>query len=38
MPMHAMLTGMLILIVPAFLICTGLAVLALRRHKRDAGR
>ena len=30
--MHAMLGGMLILIVPAFLICTGIAVMAYRKR------
>jgi len=33
-----MLAGMVILMVPAFLICTGVTVLALRRRKQDAGR
>ncbi len=35
--MHGILAGMVILMAPAFLICAGVTVLALRRHKNDAG-
>jgi hypothetical protein len=33
--MRTMLTGMVILMVPAFVICSVITVLALRRHKKD---
>ena len=32
----SMLTGMAILILPAFLICTGITILALRRRDRGS--
>jgi hypothetical protein len=35
--MPGMLTSMLVLIVPAFLICVGLTVMAYRRWKSDQG-
>jgi hypothetical protein len=35
--MAAVLSGMLILIVPAFLLVTGIAVMAYRKRKRGAG-
>jgi len=34
--MRAMFTAMLILIIPAFLLCTGIAVMAYRRRNKDA--
>lgn len=37
MGMGALLTGMVILMVPAFLIVTGITVMAYRRHKHGAG-
>ncbi len=37
--MHAMMSGMLILVVPAFFICTAIAVMAYRKRNQcaDAG-
>jgi hypothetical protein len=41
-PIAAMLSGMLVMIVPAFLVCVGISVLAYRRRgspeARPAGR
>ena len=34
--MQAMLTGMVILMIPAFLICAGIAVMAYRKRNRSA--
>jgi hypothetical protein len=34
--MHAMYSAMLILIIPSFLLCTGIAVLAYRRRNKDS--
>jgi hypothetical protein len=35
--MRAIVSSMVVLMVPAFLICTGIAVLAYRRRNRSAG-
>lgn len=35
---HAMLSGMLIIVLPALLICIGIAVMAYRRRDTFAGR
>jgi hypothetical protein len=34
--MGALMSGMVILMVPAFLICTGITILAYRRHRQSA--
>ncbi len=34
---HAMLTGMVIMVVPAFLVCAGIATMAYRRRDKSAG-
>ena len=35
---HAMLTGMVIMVLPALLICLGIAIMAYRRRDTFAGR
>jgi hypothetical protein len=35
---HAMLTGMAIMVLPALLICLGIAIMAYRRRDKFAGR
>jgi putative exporter of polyketide antibiotics len=35
---HAMLTGMVIMVLPALLICLGIAIMAYRRRDKFAGR
>ncbi|HEY7683714.1 MAG TPA: hypothetical protein VH879_13800 [Gemmatimonadales bacterium] len=34
---HMMLPAMIIMVVPAFLVCTGIAVMAYRRRNKAAG-
>ena len=34
---HAMLSGMVIMVVPAFLVCAGIAIMAYRRRNKSAG-
>jgi hypothetical protein len=34
---HAMLSGMVIMVVPAFLVCAGIAMMAYRRRDKSAG-
>ena len=34
---HAMLSGMVIMVVPAFLVCAGIALMAYRRRDKSAG-
>jgi hypothetical protein len=35
--MHAMLSGMLIMVVPSFFVCAGIAMMAYRRRNKSAG-
>jgi hypothetical protein len=35
---HAMLSGMLIMVLPALFICVGIAIMAYRRRDKFAGR
>ena len=35
---HAMLSGMVIVVLPAFLVCVGIAIMAYRRRDKFAGR
>ncbi len=35
---HGMLTGMAIMVLPALLICIGIAIMAYRRRNKFAGR
>jgi hypothetical protein len=34
---HAMLTGMVIMVAPAFFVCAGIAMMAYRRRDKSAG-
>ena len=34
---HAMLSGMVIMVVPAFIVCAGVAITAYRRRNKSAG-
>jgi hypothetical protein len=37
-PVHAMLSGMVIMVLPALFICVGIAIMAYRRRDKFAGR